>query len=603
MRRLAMKHLFFLCILLLLSSCLEFVGNINVDADADIDIEGNINIDAEANVNVEVDIDIGTNTEEDDVDTDSDGINNSLDDDDDNDGLLDIVETATGIWVDENDTGTDPFLADTDGDGLIDSVETNTGIFVDLNNTGTNPLLEDTDADGIYDYEDLTLLPTISVTSYPSTTTTETSATFEFSTPDIGAFFYCSIDGNEESLCLSPHVISNISESAHNFKISIVDEAGSTVNNAFDFDWTVADPPETKILLESAIKPVITLGSGALSVWGTSPSDIWTGSKLESKIFHFDGSNWDGGTTLTYDINVNVEAIFGFSANDVWAGASKIYKFDGSTWEETTTLKSGIRSIWGTSSNNLWVATGGGYLEHYDGSDWDEPISVTSEIPSILTGTGANDVWYGGNGFLFHFEGDSWQEFTPFSFSSDKTPSSLVLLDDNKLWMSSSSQIYYFDGTEWDLKYQHSGSAAGIWSLSNGDIYSLHRNGDICRMKNETWRCNVFNNLPSDINFLRTWSYKIQDENHVWAAGDSVYHYTDIPLYQTTTQNTAYFSFQIDETGTTECQLDAGNWDNCENDVLYTSLSDGEHTFCVKGTDVAGNEDLSPACFTWTISS
>lgn len=59
----------------------------------------------------------------DNLDTDGDGIPNEIDDDDDNDDLLDIVETNTGILVDENDTGSDPLVYDTDGDGASDGEE------------------------------------------------------------------------------------------------------------------------------------------------------------------------------------------------------------------------------------------------------------------------------------------------------------------------------------------------------------------------------------------------------------------------------------------------------------------------------------------------
>jgi hypothetical protein len=41
----------------------------------------------------------------------------------DDDVLLDGVETNTGTFVDENDTGTSPLLADTDGDGFEDGIE------------------------------------------------------------------------------------------------------------------------------------------------------------------------------------------------------------------------------------------------------------------------------------------------------------------------------------------------------------------------------------------------------------------------------------------------------------------------------------------------
>ncbi|MCB1131585.1 MAG: hypothetical protein KDN05_10680 [Verrucomicrobiae bacterium] len=56
-------------------------------------------------------------------DTDGDGDPNDIDDDDDNDDLLDTVETNTGTFIDENDTGTDPLVLDTDGDGAWDGDE------------------------------------------------------------------------------------------------------------------------------------------------------------------------------------------------------------------------------------------------------------------------------------------------------------------------------------------------------------------------------------------------------------------------------------------------------------------------------------------------
>ena len=71
--------------------------------------------------------------------------------DSDGDGLPDVVETNTGVWVSTTNTGTNPFRWDTDGDGLSDGVETHTGVFVSLTNTGTDPLKIDTDNDGVND--------------------------------------------------------------------------------------------------------------------------------------------------------------------------------------------------------------------------------------------------------------------------------------------------------------------------------------------------------------------------------------------------------------------------------------------------------------------
>lgn len=71
--------------------------------------------------------------------------------DTDGDGLLDHVETLTGLFGGPASTGTDPLKADTDGDGLLDGVETGDGNFVSISQTGTDPNLPDTDGDTLND--------------------------------------------------------------------------------------------------------------------------------------------------------------------------------------------------------------------------------------------------------------------------------------------------------------------------------------------------------------------------------------------------------------------------------------------------------------------
>jgi len=60
-------------------------------------------------------------------DADADGTPDGCDDDDDGDGLLDAVETLTGVFASASDTGTDPLDADSDGDGYGDGEEVAAG--------------------------------------------------------------------------------------------------------------------------------------------------------------------------------------------------------------------------------------------------------------------------------------------------------------------------------------------------------------------------------------------------------------------------------------------------------------------------------------------
>src|SRR5207248_3499832 len=54
---------------------------------------------------------------------------------------------------------------------------------------------------------------------------------------------------------------------------------------------------------------------------------------------------------------------------------------------------------------------------------------------------------------------------------------------------------------------------------------------------------------------------------------------------------------------TFQCSLDAAAFAQCSSPQTYPSVPGGRHTFTVKATDPAGNEDSSPATVSWTIAA
>jgi hypothetical protein len=61
------------------------------------------------------------------LDLDGDLAQFFLDEDDDGDGLLDVYETGTGIFISNLNTGSSPVASDSDADGFADGVEVNAG--------------------------------------------------------------------------------------------------------------------------------------------------------------------------------------------------------------------------------------------------------------------------------------------------------------------------------------------------------------------------------------------------------------------------------------------------------------------------------------------
>jgi hypothetical protein len=53
--------------------------------------------------------------------------------------------------------------------------------------------------------------------------------------------------------------------------------------------------------------------------------------------------------------------------------------------------------------------------------------------------------------------------------------------------------------------------------------------------------------------------------------------------------------------GSFECALDGAPWTACSSPLSLSNLSEGQHTFVVRGVSAGGKKDLSPASVTWTV--
>jgi hypothetical protein len=141
-------------------------------------------------------------------------------------------------------------------------------------------------------------------------------------------------------------------------------------------------------------------GSGQTSmysIWASNPTDVYVcgfsslgGTK--GAMYHFNGKGWQpvglpsGG--YVWDYNYFWETT-GFAANNIWVAGWRWYAdpsnpsrlvdsaavlhYDGAGWKQMLPSHMGVRglkSIWGSSSQNLFFASRDGKVIHFDGTKW-----------------------------------------------------------------------------------------------------------------------------------------------------------------------------------------------------------------------------------------
>jgi hypothetical protein len=73
----------------------------------------------------------------------------------------------------------------------------------------------------------------------PDASTTSTSATFEFLSPETGSTFQCSLDQAAFAVCASPATYSNLAVTQHTFQVRAIDAAGNIDETPASYPWTV----------------------------------------------------------------------------------------------------------------------------------------------------------------------------------------------------------------------------------------------------------------------------------------------------------------------------------------------------------------------------
>jgi hypothetical protein len=228
------------------------------------------------------------------------------------------------------------------------------------------------------------------------------------------------------------------------------------------------------------------------SLWGSSPTDIWAVGSADASdlsIWHYDGINWTQNNSI---LSSNLQCIFGFAQNNVWAieaPGTKIYNFNGLQWSNVYNYLNSETylyavDIWGEASNNIYIVGSissidtnvyRGTIMHYEGKNWNF-VSIPDyrvEFTHIRRGIKENTNYYlmatrfestGDTNKIYEFDGSNLKEI----YSSPKGASACEM--EGKMYFPIEKKIFKYENNQFVVWKDFSSTTYRGWICGRNEI-------------------------------------------------------------------------------------------------------------------------------------
>jgi len=430
--------------------------------------------------------------------------------------------------------------------------------------------------------------PETTIDSGPGLFDGSETAVFTFSSNEPNSTFQCSLDNGLWQACTSPKTLTSLSESSHVFKVKATDISGNEDVTADEWDWTVdmTDPE---------------------AIFISGPSDP---SSLADAVFEFESNEANstfecqlvdvGGTESVGWHSCTSPAVFSDLESGPWYFEFKAIDQAGNE---------------DASEEWHWTID----LDHPQTTIDSGPPSLTNETFAIFEFSSDDPT----AAFKCSLNQNNWIPcvsggmFSPLDEGSHNFQVKAIDEAGNED-VTADEWIWVIDTTEPNTAIISQPSNPS--NDTSGEFQFIELNseevlGFECRVDSGEWySCET----PHSTAILEdgTHSFEVRAIDLAGNVDSSASAYawvidteepeTDITNGPSspTTETIATFTFSSNEANSTfQCNLDSGEWEICTSPKDYPSLSEGSHVFYVVATDPAGNQDLTPSEWNWTIDT
>ncbi len=460
-----------------------------------------------------------------------------------------------------------------------------------------------------YEWEvaDLTA-PVVTIDSGPSGTVDERTARFEFSA-DEPVTFECSLDGAPFGACQSGLQYTGLDRGQHTFEVRATDTSeGENLSVTKSRTWTVADLTAPTISLTG--KPAATT-SATSAEFTFNATDNWSAPGAITFECRLDGAAYAAcGSPKSYSGLSAAQHTFDVRATDAAGNA----RTEGHTWTvedvvdpeaEITSVTTGSLIIEFTGTDDHTSAADLEFQCRVDGNAY-----ASCSSPKTYSNADLAAMTPGEHTFAVRAVDEAGNVGQPdtrtFTVADTKAPETSITGHPNATTTNTDATFTFTgsdDGTTpAGLTFQCKLDAGSFEPCASGKSYPGLTVGQHTFQVRATDAAGNTDGSPAS----HTWEIQEPAPTPDTTAPETTIG-SNPPA--TTTQTNASFEFAGTDNRTPsgsltfECRLDNGSYAACTTPKAYTGLATGSHTFSVRAKDAAGNTDLSPATYTWTIQS
>lgn len=241
---------------------------------------------------------------------------------------------------------------------------------------------------------------------------------------------------------------------------------------------------------------VLPGGGDVLDLWlspdGTRMVAVGQNGRIHEKLGNGEWAQVESPTSQTLD------AIWGSASDDIWVAgrAGTLLHFDGTAWVRVESpVTAALAGIWGDAPNRYFAAGAGGTLLAYDGESWSAATGGTREnLRSVHLRTRGDGWAVGANGAIVRFRGLGWAPYVvPVGEEEDPFSTELHAVwgfSNEDAWaVGAGGVILHFDGNEWtEQETDYTTTLRGLYALAPNDMWAVGNEGHILHWNGELWQ-------------------------------------------------------------------------------------------------------------------